>query len=1242
MKYLNLSYLVPTLLFVSMAGSASALEVTTAEDQFDTPSGNEVSLREAIRDSVSPETITFAEGLSGETIRLNGSQITINKNLVITGEGLPGGITVDAGSQSRIFEVNAGSLEVRMMTFTGGLADSSTIYPDNGGGAIYLNPETVFTAKQCLFIENSGTQFGGAISNNEAILRLEASTFFANQANFQGGAIHNFRGTATITHCTFTGGSATRGGALYNEGTLSLADSIVAENSATIGVDIENFGASTITASGSLNIIGDNSDSGIDAVPGLIGTADSPVFHGLAPLAFYGGPTRSMHPLAGSPAILDTADVTRTDQRGFNLTGPPTIGAVAIGNITTVTTSVDSLPGSLRSALAAATTPGAIIRFNDSLEGSSAGIIGLTSQLVIPATANGLFIDGSNFTDGLTIDANGTVEAPRRVMEIQPGATAALHGLTLTGGLVSGNGGAILNDQATLSLSACTLSGNSAGDNGGGIFSDGRNGSTTLSLSSCTLSSNSAVTGGGGIFGTGGDEGSATLSLSACTLSDNSASSGGGVLADSRNDGSTTLSLSSCTLSGNSASNEGGGIFNDARIGGTATLNLSACTLSGNSSQRNGGGISSDARIGGTATLNLNACTLSGNSAGIDGGGIFGHGIPSDDSGNSRVMLSLRNTILAGNSAPAGPDLRELGDGATSTATGNNVMSSLDGQNSLSDSEVTIVTDPMLAPLGHFGGPTQTMHPLAGSPAILDTEEDVTRTDQRGFNLTGPPTIGAVAIGNITTVTTSFSLGVGSLPSALAAATTPGAIIRFNDSLEGFSADIIALSSPFVIPATANGLFIDGSNFTDGLTIDANGTVEAPRRVMEIRPGATAALHGLTLTGGLVSGNGGAILNDQATLSLSACTLSGNSAGDNGGGIFSDGRNGSATLSLSSCTLSSNSAESAGGGIFGTGGDEGSVTLSLSACTLSGNSADFGGGIFSDARNSGSATLSLSACTLSGNSAESRGGGIFGTGNDEGSATLSLSACTLSGNSANFGGGIYSDDSGNGRVMLSLRNTILAGNSAPVGPDLRELGDGATSTATGSNLMSSLAGQSSLDESDGIIVTDPMLSPLGDFGGPTQTMPPLPGSPAIDAAGNSTTVDQRGFPIVGVADIGAVELQGTTFADEPQLFFFSDDDGDGTSNGVEQAIGSDPAAPDPLHPNKLQQLGFDGNDFQLQFGYADTTIPLTLTRSIDLINFEEIAVSGDDFNTGPDLIFIEDSDPPEAKAFYRLEATRPE
>jgi hypothetical protein len=75
------------------------------------------------------------------------------------------------------------------------------------------------------------------------------------------------------------------------------------------------------------------------------------------------------------------------------------------------------------------------------------------------------------------------------------------------------------------------------------------------------------------------------------------------------------------------------------------------------------------------------------------------------------------------------------------------------------------------------------------------------------------------------------------------------------------------------------------------------------------------------------------------------------------------------------------------------------------------------------------------------------------------------------------------------------------------------------------------------------VTAPPNLAPLGNYGGPTQTMPPLPGSPAINGCTNgydtSLIYDQRGvgFPrLVGpYADIGAVELQIITTTNPPAL-----------------------------------------------------------------------------------------------------------
>ena len=59
---------------------------------------------------------------------------------------------------------------------------------------------------------------------------------------------------------------------------------------------------------------------------------------------------------------------------------------------------------------------------------------------------------------------------------------------------------------------------------------------------------------------------------------------------------------------------------------------------------------------------------------------------------------------------------------------------------------------------------------------------------------------------------------------------------------------------------------------------------------------------------------------------------------------------------------------------------------------------------------------------------------------------------------------------------------------------------------------------------------NPLLAPLGNYGGPTQTMALLPGSPAIGTGdpGQAGTADQRGYTRGGRVDIGAYQDQGFT------------------------------------------------------------------------------------------------------------------
>jgi hypothetical protein len=127
-----------------------------------------------------------------------------------------------------------------------------------------------------------------------------------------------------------------------------------------------------------------------------------------------------------------------------------------------------------------------------------------------------------------------------------------------------------------------------------------------------------------------------------------------------------------------------------------------------------------------------------------------------------------------------------------------------------------------------------------------------------------------------------------------------------------------------------------------------------------------------------------------------------------------------------------------------------------------------------------------------------------------------------------------------------IANTIVAGNSSNFGWDILDIFNTYTLYYYG-GLITGPA---------------PNLAPLGNYGGPTQTMPPLPGSPAIgagDVADNTFSTDQRGYPRTqnGLIDIGAVELQSPA-ASPPVLGNISVPAGGG--NGLQFTFTNAPAA----------------------------------------------------------------------------------
>ncbi len=216
---------------------------------------------------------------------------------------------------------------------------------------------------------------------------------------------------------------------------------------------------------------------------------------------------------------------------------------------------------------------------------------------------------------------------------------------------------------------------------------------------------------------------------------------------------------------------------------------------------------------------------------------------------------------------------------------------------------------------------------------------------------------------------------------------------------------------------------------------------------------------------------------------------------------------------ISGLTIANGSAAS-GGGVYNQG------TTQLTDCTVSGNFASGnGGGLF----NSG--TIILTDCTVSGNSAVADGGGLASSG------TVETYSCTLSGNSAVVGGGIANLNA----ATATLEDTIVAGNTrAGVLPS--DIGGNNAMHVVGTYDLVGTGGSGGISNGSGndIVLsglTGLGLAPLGNYGGLTETIALLPGSPAIGAGiqENGVEADQRGEPLDSPnPDIGAFQSQGFT------------------------------------------------------------------------------------------------------------------
>jgi predicted outer membrane repeat protein len=201
--------------------------------------------------------------------------------------------------------MNYGMLTVRSSTFSGNRATSSTL----GDGGAIANPSGEVQVSGSTFNGNSAARYGGAIYS-EGPLSVTNSTFNANSGSAGGGAVYQTgNGASEIDFSTLVGNTAPYGAGIYNEGSgnasLTISRSILAAN--TTG------NCDGVLLSGGYNLWSGPQNCAFSQ-PG-----DAQATLTMGALAANGGPTLTMLPAAGNPAINHVPSAQcpiHVDQRG--------------------------------------------------------------------------------------------------------------------------------------------------------------------------------------------------------------------------------------------------------------------------------------------------------------------------------------------------------------------------------------------------------------------------------------------------------------------------------------------------------------------------------------------------------------------------------------------------------------------------------------------------------------------------------------------------------------------------------------------------------------------------------------------------------------------------------------------------------------------------------------------------------------------------------------------------------------
>ena len=208
--------------------------------------------------------------------------INANADLDTTG----GDCIAGSGNDTIIFDSSLGTGTITLTSMLPVITDDAgltidgdnriTLNGDDSVRVLYVGSAGMLTLQNIIITHGSATQGGGL--NSEGTVTITHSTFSNNSAtNGSGGGVANVGGTATITNSAFSNNSATGdGGGVFNDGTLTIANSAFSNNSATAGGGVlNNNGIATILNSTFSGNSATNNGGGVTNSAGTLTIANS-------------------------------------------------------------------------------------------------------------------------------------------------------------------------------------------------------------------------------------------------------------------------------------------------------------------------------------------------------------------------------------------------------------------------------------------------------------------------------------------------------------------------------------------------------------------------------------------------------------------------------------------------------------------------------------------------------------------------------------------------------------------------------------------------------------------------------------------------------------------------------------------------------------------------------------------------------------------------------------------------------